>query len=201
MIGKTCTVKLIAILVVMAQVGSYVPAKSMSLALHDAILTRMEASDDLTAGSSTFMIEISETRDIINAVTLRSLVILDEVGVGTSTFDGMAIAGAVLEYLCQGVKCQTLFITHYPNVAREPEARFPDAIGNRPMSFIEDTRLNGRREIPFLDRLAEGISAGSFGTECARLAGIPESIFDQATVKAAAMEELMLMKRRGRPAT
>ncbi|KIJ37706.1 hypothetical protein M422DRAFT_177572 [Sphaerobolus stellatus SS14] len=197
--GKTCMVKLVAILVLMAQVGSYVPAKSMSLSLHDAILTRMGASDDLAAGRSTFMIEISETRDIINAATPRSLVILDELGVGTSTFDGMAIAGAVLEYLCQEVKCQTLFITHYPSVARELEARFPDAIGNRHMSFIEDTRLNGRREIRFLYQLAEGISAGSFGIECARLAGIPESILDQATVKATAMEELM--KRRGRTAT
>ena len=110
----------------------------------------------------------------------------------------MAIAGAVLEYLCQEIKCQTLFITHYPTVARELEARFPNDVGNRHMGFLEETRLNGRREIRFLYRLAEGVSTGSFGIECATLARIPESILDRATEKAAAMEALM--KRRSRTA-
>lgn len=103
----------------------------------------------------------------------------------------MAIAGAVLEYLCRDIGCRTLFITHYPNVARELEARYPEAIGNRHMSFVEDIRIDGRREIRFLYRLVDGISKGSFGIECARLAGLPESILQQAASKASVMEEIM----------
>ncbi|KAF8522087.1 DNA mismatch repair protein MSH3 [Hysterangium stoloniferum] len=189
--GKTSVVKLVALLVLMAQVGSYVPAESMSLSLHDAILTRMGASDDLAAGRSTFMVEIAETRDIIKSATEKSLVILDELGVGTSTFDGMAIAGAVLEHLCKDVRCQTLFITHYPTLARELEARYPNEIGNRHMSFVEDTRIDGRREIRFMYKLTEGISKGSFGIECARLAGLPEHILNEASSKALTMRSLM----------
>ena len=110
----------------------------------------------------------------------------------------MAIAGAVLEYLCQEVKCHTLFITHYPTLARELELRYPHDIGNRHMSFIEDTRIDGRREIRFLYQLTEGISQSSFGVECARLAGLPEHILEAATKKAATME--ILMEKRARNA-
>jgi DNA mismatch repair protein MSH3 len=108
----------------------------------------------------------------------------------------MAIAGAVLEYLCQRVKCHTLFITHYPTLARELELRYPQDIGNRHMSFIEDTRIDGRREIRFLYQLTEGISEGSFGIECARLAGLSEQILNEATLKARTMEGLMEKRAR-----
>lgn len=108
----------------------------------------------------------------------------------------MAIAGAVLEYLCQEIKCHTLFITHYPTLARELELRYPQDIGNRHMGFIEDTRIDGRREIRFLYQLVAGISESSFGIECARLAGLPEQILSEATFKAAVMEELMEKRAR-----
>ena len=108
----------------------------------------------------------------------------------------MAIAGAVLEFLCQEIKCHTLFITHYPTLARELELRYPQDIGNRHMGFKEDTRIDGRRDIRFLYQLTEGISENSFGIECARLAGLPEQILRDATSKAAAMEELMEKRAR-----
>lgn len=108
----------------------------------------------------------------------------------------MAIAGAVLEYLCQEIKCHTLFITHYPTLARELALRYPEDIDNRHMNYIEDTRIDGRRDIRFLYQLTEGISENSFGIECARLAGLPEEILKDAAIKAAAMEELMEKRAR-----
>ncbi|GJJ11973.1 hypothetical protein Clacol_006211 [Clathrus columnatus] len=189
--GKSSVVKLVALLVLMAQIGSYVPAKSMRLTIHDAILTRMGASDDLAAGRSTFMVELSETKEIIGTATENSLVILDELGVGTSTFDGMAIAGAVLEHLCQEIRCKTLFITHYPSLALELEARYPDIIANKHMGYIEDIRIDGRREIRLLYRLVDGVCKASFGIECARLAGLPNSILEEATEKAANMQQVL----------
>ena len=108
----------------------------------------------------------------------------------------MAIAGAVLDYLCQQIKCHTLFITHYPTLARELEVRYPQDIGNMHMSFIQDMRIDGRRDIRFLYQLTEGISENSFGIECARLAGLSEQILKDATLKAAAMEKLMEKRAR-----
>lgn len=109
----------------------------------------------------------------------------------------MAIAGAVLGYLCREIKCKTLFITHYPSVALELEARYPALVVNKHMGFIEDTRIDGRKEIRLLYRLVDGICEISFGVECARLAGLPNSILEEATLKAQKMQDLM-NKRAGR---
>ncbi|OCH90300.1 hypothetical protein OBBRIDRAFT_826026 [Obba rivulosa] len=186
--GKSCVVRMIALCAIMAQTGSYVPAKSMKLGLLDGILTRMGASDELSRGRSTFMVEMQETSDILNIATSKSLVILDELGRGTSTFDGMAVASAVLEHLVEIKKCKTLFITHYPHVAMDLERRFPLDVKNMHMGYTEDTRIDGTREVTFLYRLTPGITTESFGVECARLAGVPESILRLASEKAQSMQ-------------
>ncbi|THH32975.1 hypothetical protein EUX98_g1202 [Antrodiella citrinella] len=177
--GKSSAVRMIA-LSQMAQIGSYVPAKSMRLTVHDGILVRMGASDELARGRSTFMVEMQETSDILHLSTSKTLVILDELGRGTSTFDGMAVASAVLQHLVQHTACRTLFITHYPQVATDLERRFPADIQNMHMGFIEDTRINGTREVAFLYKLSEGLAAESFGIECARLAGVPDVVLQIA---------------------
>ncbi|KAH8108175.1 muts domain V-domain-containing protein [Cristinia sonorae] len=178
--GKSSVVRMIALCVIMAQIGSYVPARSMRLSVHDGILVRMGASDELARGRSTFMVEMQETSDILQLSTSKTLVILDELGRGTSTFDGMAVASAVLHHLVQHTKCRTLFITHYPQVATDLEREFPDAIQNLHMGFIEDTRIDGTREVAFMYKLAEGVAEESFGIECARLAGVPAMILQVA---------------------
>ncbi|KAF8497242.1 DNA mismatch repair protein MSH3 [Russula emetica] len=170
--GKSSAVRMIALITIMAQIGSYVPAAVVRLSMMDGILTRMGASDELARGRSTFMVEMSETSDILVNATNKSLVILDELGRGTSTFDGMAIAHAVLHYLVNTKRCKTLFITHYPLVGAELARQFPADVQNLHMGFTEDTRINGMREITFLYRLTKGLATESFGIECARLAGI-----------------------------
>ncbi|KAI8998992.1 muts domain V-domain-containing protein [Trametes punicea] len=189
--GKSSVVRMAALCAIMAQVGSYVPAKSMKISLLDGVLTRMGASDELARGRSTFMVEMQETSDILQLATPKTLVILDELGRGTSTFDGMAIAGAVLQHLVQTVKCKTLFITHYPQVATDLERMFPSDVGNMHMGFTEETRIDGTREVTFLYRLEPGLVTESFGVECARLAGLPESVLQVATAKAANMRQVI----------
>jgi len=147
----------------------------------DGIITRMGASDELARGRSTFMVEMAETNEILKTATSKSLVILDELGRGTSTADGMAIADAVLQHLVENIKCKTLFITHYPLVAVDLERRFPDDVQNLHMGYTTDSRIDGRRDVTFLYRLTEGFAEESFGVECARLAGIPEHILSVAT--------------------
>ncbi|KAI0831758.1 muts domain V-domain-containing protein [Trametes gibbosa] len=186
--GKSSAVRMTALCAIMAQIGSYVPARSMKLSLLDGILTRMGASDELARGRSTFMVEMQETSDILQMATARTLVVLDELGRGTSTFDGMAIAGAVLQHLVQEVKCKTLFITHYPQVATDLERMFPTEVGNMHMGFTEETRVDGTREVTFLYRLEPGLVTESFGVECARLAGLPESVLQTASAKAVSMK-------------
>ncbi|KAJ7273569.1 muts domain V-domain-containing protein [Mycena haematopus] len=186
--GKSSCVRMIALIAIMAQVGSYVPAKFVKLDMLDSILTRMGAHDDLTRGRSTFMVEMTETSDILRAATSKSLVILDELGRGTSTFDGMAIAYAVLNELVTSTRCKTLFITHYPLVAAELEEKYPSA-ENLHVGYSTETRaIDGRRDVTFLYRLTSGIAPESFGVECARLAGLPESILSNATEKSSKME-------------
>ncbi|KAI0350070.1 hypothetical protein OH77DRAFT_1413634 [Trametes cingulata] len=187
--GKSSVVRMTALCAIMAQVGSYVPAKSMKLNLLDGILTRMGAFDELARGRSTFMVEMQETSDILQMATAKTLVVLDELGRGTSTFDGMAIAGAVLQHLVQTVKCKTLFITHYPQVATDLERLFPSDVGNMHMGFSEESRIDGTREVTFLYRLEPGLVAESFGVECARLAGLPESVLEIASTKATGMRQ------------
>ncbi|KIP07972.1 hypothetical protein PHLGIDRAFT_510551, partial [Phlebiopsis gigantea 11061_1 CR5-6] len=194
--GKSSVVRMIALCAIMAQIGSYVPAESMKLGMLDGILIRMGASDELARGRSTFMVELQETSDIMQLASARSLVILDELGRGTSTFDGMAIASAVLQHLIENVKCKTLFITHYPEVALDLARRFPNDVQNMHMSYTEDTRIDGTRQVTFLYRLSDGLAENSFGVECARLAGVAENILQKAQAQALTMETLISERKR-----
>ncbi|KAK7467061.1 Mismatch repair protein msh3 [Stygiomarasmius scandens] len=182
---------MVALIAIMAQIGCYVPASSVKLGILDSILTRMGASDDLARGRSTFMVEMTETKEIIDSASSKSLVILDELGRGTSTFDGMAIASAVLHHLVQSTICKTLFITHYPSVAEAFGKHFIADVQNLHMGYLADSRINGVREITFLYRLAPGIAKESFGIECGRLAGLPEELLLNASRKASEMQELV----------
>ncbi|KAJ7582852.1 muts domain V-domain-containing protein [Mycena floridula] len=186
--GKSSVVRMVALLQIMAQVGSYIPASSATFGLVTSVLTRMGASDDIARGRSTFMVEITETSEILKTCCPRSLVILDELGRGTSSFDGMAIAHAVLDHLAGTVKCKTLFITHYPMIAIESEKNRPDEVANVHMGYASDTRVDGRREISFLYKLEPGIALESFGIECGRLAQVPETILEAAATRSRAME-------------
>jgi len=134
---------------------------------------------------------MSETSEILQTATSKSLVILDELGRGTSTVDGMAVASAVLQHLLQTVKCKTLFITHYPLVATDLEKRFPKDVQSLHMGYTEDLRIDGTREITFLYRLTRGIAKESFGVECARLAGLPEHILSTATQRSELMRSIV----------
>jgi DNA mismatch repair protein MSH3 len=178
--GKSCVVKMVALLCIMSQIGCYVPASKMKLRTLDGIFTRMGASDNLAKGKSTFMVEMTDTSDILRSATDRSLVILDELGRGTSTYDGMAIASAVLQHLIQATKCKTLFITHYPLVASELERAFPTCLQNSHMSYMETVGWDGSKQITFLYKLVPGITTNSFGVECARLAGVTKKVLDTA---------------------
>ncbi|TXT09048.1 hypothetical protein VHUM_02522 [Vanrija humicola] len=183
MAGKSSCVRAAALIVCLAQIGSFVPAEAATLGIHDAVLTRMGASDDIGRGKSTFMVELSETSDILRTITPRTLVILDELGRGTSTFDGVAIAYATLAYLAQA-GCNSLFVTHYPLVAEQLAAEFPDQVSNWHMAFDERQAPDGHTEITFLYRLERGLAEASFGVWCARLAGLPASILDRAQARA-----------------
>lgn len=161
-----------------------------------AALRLIAASDDIARGRSTFMVEMSETSDILHSATSRSLVILDELGRGTSTFDGQAIANAVLHHLVESVGCKTLFITHYPIVAIDLEKRFPHQIQNLHMGYETDDRLDGTRDITFLYRLTPGLASESFGVECGRLAGLPENILKVAALRSSDMQNIVEQRQK-----
>ncbi|KAF9264759.1 hypothetical protein L218DRAFT_972361 [Marasmius fiardii PR-910] len=186
--GKSSLVRMVALIAIMAQIGSYVPAASAKLSMLDAILTRMGAYDDLIRGRSTFMVEMSETSDILGKATSKSLVILDELGRGTSTFDGMAVASATLQHLLQTTGCKTLFITHYPMLAVELSKKFPRLVENMHMGYTTQPSVDGSRNITFLYVLSPGVATESFGVECGRLAKLPEDILRAASEQAATME-------------
>ena len=187
--GKSSFVRAVALLTLLAQIGSYVPADAMRLTLADAIYTRMGARDNLFAGESTFMVEVSETAAILRAATPRSLVVLDELGRGTSTHDGAAIAQAVLEHMARETRCLTLFITHYQSLGRAALARAEHhdraPIKNVHMAFRED---KDTQEITFLYEVAPGMAHRSYGLNVARLANIPQRVLDVAAGKSHEME-------------
>lgn len=175
MAGKSTALRQVALLVLMAQMGSFVPAKKASISITDRIFTRVGALDNLSQGQSTFMVEMQETADILNNATGQSLVIMDEIGRGTSTFDGLSIAWAVAEYLhdikAGGVK--TLFATHYHELTELAK------IKKRVKNYnIEVSEWND--EIIFLRKLVEGGTDRSYGIQVARLAGIPDTVIKRA---------------------
>ncbi|KAI1335613.1 muts domain V-domain-containing protein [Xylariaceae sp. FL0016] len=218
--GKSSFVRAVALLVLLAQLGSYVPADAFSLTLVDALYTRMGARDNLFRGESTFMVEVSETAAILRAATPRSLVVLDELGRGTSTHDGAAIAQAVLAHVVRETKCLTLFITHYQSLARvadgldgrctnvhmrfEANKRCP---ANRSLRGIrQDTdgshedsgamnEIDGDEEITFLYEVGAGVAHRSYGLNVARLARIPRKVLDVAARKSRELEDDIKTRR------
>jgi DNA mismatch repair protein MSH3 len=186
--GKSSYVRSAALIAIMGQIGSYVPATSARLGMLDAVFTRMGAFDNMLKGESTFMVELSETADILKTATPRSLIILDELGRGTSTFDGVAIAEAVLDYVIRDLQSLTLFITHYQHLARVKE-RFP--AGELRNVHVKFEEREGGRELVFLYEVAEGTSHRSYGLNVARLARVPEKVIDVAGVKSKELEETM----------
>jgi DNA mismatch repair protein MSH3 len=154
----------------------------------------MGAFDNMLAGESTFMVELSETADILKQATPRSLVILDELGRGTSTHDGVAIAQAVLDHMVRSIQSLTLFITHYQHLSRMVQS-FPDnALRNVHMKFTE-TGEKGGEEITFLYEVTEGVAHRSYGLNVARLANLPAAVIDVARQKSAQLEESIRRKR------
>jgi DNA mismatch repair protein MutS len=173
MSGKSTVMRQVALIALMAQLGSYVPADSARIGICDRIFTRVGASDDLASGRSTFMVEMSETANILHHATDRSLVILDEIGRGTSTYDGLSIAWAVAEDLHDRLKARTLFATHYHELLELADVR--PGVHNLSVAVSEW----GER-ILFLRRLKEGGASRSYGIQCARLAGMPLPVVERA---------------------
>jgi DNA mismatch repair protein MutS len=173
MAGKSTLMRQVALMCLLAQAGSYVPAQRARLPLLDAIYTRIGASDQLSEGLSTFMVEMTETAQLLREATERSLVILDEVGRGTSTYDGMSLAQALLEHLLSDVKCLTLFATHYHELTGL-ESLWPQ-IRNVHMSVVEKGG-----EIRFLHSLTRGPALKSYGIQVANLAGLPAAVTRRA---------------------
>ncbi|KAI5795094.1 muts domain V-domain-containing protein [Geopyxis carbonaria] len=188
--GKSSYVRQIALICIMAQIGSYVPASSATLGLLDAVFTRMGAFDNMLAGESTFMVELSETSDILKQAGPRSLVILDELGRGTSTHDGVAIAHAVFEHVVTQLRSLLLFVTHYPLLGRFA-AVYPEAVVNAHMAFTEAGDGGDGEEVTFLYSVAEGVAARSYGLNVARLAGLPRGVIETAAVKSRELEGVL----------
>ena len=175
MAGKSTYMRQVALIVLMAQCGSFVPASSAQIGLVDSIFTRVGASDDLASGQSTFMVEMSEVANILKNATKKSLLIFDEIGRGTSTFDGMSIARAVLEYTADPKKlgAKTLFATHYHELTE-----LENEIGGT-KNYNISVKKRGD-DITFLRRIVRGGADGSYGIEVAKLAGVPNVVVNRA---------------------
>lgn len=173
MAGKSTLMRQVALLVLMAQIGCFVPARSARIGVCDRLFVRVGASDDLTRGQSTFMVEMAETANILQRAGPRALVLLDEVGRGTSTYDGLAIAWAVAEDLHDRVRCRTVFATHYHELAALAESC--DHVRNLHVSAAERDD-----QLVFLRTLREGPAPGSYGIQCARQAGLPAPVLGRA---------------------
>ncbi|XP_055285292.1 DNA mismatch repair protein Msh3 isoform X2 [Moschus berezovskii] len=202
--GKSSYIKQVALITVMAQIGSYVPAEEATIGIVDGIFTRMGAADNIYKGQSTFMEELTDTAEIIRKATPQSLVILDELGRGTSTHDGIAIAYATLEHFIRDVKSLTLFVTHYPPVC-ELEKSYSQQVGNYHMGFLvnedESKQVAGEEDqvpdsVTFLYQITRGIAARSYGLNVAKLADVPGEILKKAASKSKELEGLVNMKRK-----
>lgn len=173
MAGKSTYMRQVALIVLMAQVGSFVPASYAEIGIVDRIFTRVGASDDLFSGQSTFMVEMNEVSVILNSATQKSLIILDEVGRGTSTYDGMSIACAILEYIHDKIKAKTMFATHYHELTKLENQL--NGIKNYNISVDETND-----EIIFLRKIIPGSADKSYGIQVAKLAGLPNDVIDNA---------------------
>lgn len=173
MAGKSTIMRQVALIQIMAQIGSFVPAKSALLSIVDAIFARVGASDDLASSRSTFMVEMTETAQILASATEYSLILLDEIGRGTSTYDGMAIAQAVCEYIHEKVKAKTIFATHYHELVKLEKT----------LSKLKNFHVKVERvgeHIQFFYKIAHGPAKESFGVEVAKLAGLPQTLIERA---------------------
>ncbi len=173
MAGKSTYLRQNALIALLAQTGSFVPASRARLGIVDRIFCRVGASDNLAKGESTFLVEMTETANILHAASSRSLVIMDEVGRGTSTEDGLAIARAVSEYLLDTIGCKTFFATHYHELSRMEHAKLK-------MLCMDVLEQNG--SVVFLRKVKEGVTENSYGIHVAKLAGVPQSVIDRANV-------------------
>jgi DNA mismatch repair protein MutS len=173
MSGKSTILRQTGLIVLMAQIGSFVPAASAEIGIVDRLFTRVGASDNLVRGQSTFMVEMSETSAILHTATEKSLVLLDEIGRGTSTYDGVSIAWSVSEYLHDRVKCKTVFATHYHELTQ-----LPDELVSACNYSVEVKEVGD--EVLFLHRLVAGGADRSYGIEVGRLAGLPPVVLDRA---------------------
>jgi DNA mismatch repair protein MutS len=173
MSGKSTYMKQVALIIIMAHMGSYVPANYAKIGVVDKIFTRIGASDDLLTGQSTFMLEMSEVANIVNSATNRSFIILDEIGRGTSTFDGISIATAITEYIHERIGAKTIFATHYHELTQ-----LEDKL-DRAENYRIEVKENDK-EIVFLREIVKGGADKSYGIEVARLAGLPKEILDRS---------------------
>ena len=173
MAGKSTYIRQAALIVLMAQIGSFVPAKGATIGLVDRLFARIGASDEIHTGQSTFMVEMTETANILNNATDRSLVILDEIGRGTSTLDGLSLAWAIAEHIALEVKCRTLFATHYHELT--DLAQRIKGVRNLNVAVRE-----WEDQVVFLHRIVEGGTDRSYGIHVARLAGVPREVLERA---------------------
>ena len=176
MSGKSTYIRQVATIVLLAQIGSFVPAKGAEISLVDRIFTRVGASDDLSRGRSTFMVEMDEAANIINNATKYSLIVLDEIGRGTSTYDGVSIAWALSEYLVKELKARTLFATHYHELLKLAE-KFPESVKNYNVLVEEDIE---KGTVIFLRKIVEGGTDRSYGIYVAKMAGLPNKVIKRA---------------------
>ncbi|XP_052203955.1 DNA mismatch repair protein MSH3 isoform X2 [Diospyros lotus] len=208
--GKSCYIRQVALISIMAQVGSFVPASAVKLHVLDSIHTRIGSSDNIQQGRSTFLEELSEASNIIQSCTSQSLVIIDELGRGTSTHDGVAIAYATLHHLLEHKRCMVLFVTHYPKIV-DIKLEFPGSVGAYHVSFLtsqkeRDTmQLNNQnvekvdhQDVIYLYKLVPGVSERSFGFKVAQLAQLPISCIHRAAAMAAKLEAVVNNRERGR---
>jgi DNA mismatch repair protein MutS len=173
MAGKSTYIRQVALLALLAHTGSFIPADEARIDLVDRIFTRIGASDDLARGQSTFMVEMCETANILNNATQRSLIVLDEIGRGTSTFDGLSLAWSIVEHLHNQVGAKTLFATHYHELT-ELAGRLP-----RVKNFNVAVR-EWHEQVVFLRKIVEGGTDKSYGIQVARLAGVPKPVLERA---------------------
>ncbi len=182
MAGKSTLMRQTALCVILAQMGAFVPARRARIGIVDRVLTRVGASDNLSRGESTFMVEMKETANVLRRATTRSLVVLDEIGRGTSTYDGLAIAWAVAEHLHDTIACRAMFATHYHELTDIAESR---------TVTCENWSVSAREHegsIVFLYKLQRGAASRSYGVACARLAGLPEAVLARARAMLAELE-------------
>jgi DNA mismatch repair protein MutS len=181
MAGKSTTMRQVALAVVMAQAGGFVPARAAQIGVVDRVFTRVGASDNLGQGQSTFMVEMQEAASILRGASARSLVIVDEIGRGTSTYDGLAIAWAIAEFLHDVARCRTLFATHYHELCALAGAR--PGVRNYNVAAREY-----QQGVVFLHKLVEGGANRSYGVAVAKLAGVPEPVLARARAVLARLE-------------